>query len=122
MATNPFANLGLGNMGQEVGILSTAGDSLKNMLAGQVTKAMGGTIGAMMGGDNKMGAALMNPATYGGGSSLPAVPAMSAPPPQMNPNPAPPALPALQLPGLNQPTQPDPNLPSYSRFLFSPKE
>lgn len=117
MATNPFANLGLGNMGQEIGILSTAGDAFKQLLAQQAAKAIGGSVGAMMGGDSKMGAALMNPSTYN--LQVPAVPQMSAPSPQMNPNPLPTA-PALPL--LPDPNQPDPNLPGYSRFLFSPKE
>ena len=117
MATeNPFANLGLGNMGREVGVLSTAGDAFKSMLAGQLTKGIGAAAGQLMGGDNQLGAALMNPSTYG------SVPAGSAPSPQMNPNPPAPLLPQPQLPALNQTLEtPDPTASSYTRFLFPAK-
>lgn len=120
MATeNPFASLGLGNMGRETGILSTAGDAFKNVLAGQLAKGIGVGVGGLLGGDNQLGAALMNPATYG---TVPTVPAMSAPSPQMNPNPPAPVLQQPQLPALNQTVEtPDPTASSYTRFLFPAK-
>lgn len=121
--TNPFANFGLGNMGQEVGVLSTAGNAFKSILAGQLTKGLGAAAGALIGGENQLGAALMNPSTYDNA----AVPIGSAPSPQMNPNPVmtAPVLPKFQLPDLNQtiktPEIPDTTPPSYTRFLFPAK-